>query len=115
MSLVLVVVAGFRVHRRLLVEGCERLVEGVVLIPIHPTILFAMHLLQMQKLVVQLAMRVQQLDVQTRDADALQMAMWKVGHYDVGHVVAEMGMGNMHALQEEAWHELVVELRVLHL
>ena len=110
MSLVPVVVAGFRVHQRLLVEGCERLVEGVVLIP-------TTTMLQMQKLVVQLAMRVQQLDVQTRDADALQMTMemQNVGHYDVDHVAAEVEMGNVHAMQEEAWHELVVELRVLHL
>ena len=110
MSLVPVVVAGFRVHQRLLVEGCERLVEGVVLIP-------TTTMLQMQKLVVELAMRVQQLDVQTRDADALQMTMemQNVGHYDVDHVAAEVEMGNVHAMQEEAWHELVVELRVLHL
>ena len=95
------VVAGFRVHQRLLVEGCERLVAGVVLMPMAT-------MLQMQKLVVQL-------DVQTRDADALQMAMemQNVGHYDVDHVAAEVAMGNLHAMQEEAWHELVVELHVL--
>lgn len=110
MSLVPVVVAGFRVHQRLLVEGCERLVEGVVLIP-------TTTMLQMQKPVVELTMRVQQMGLQTRDADALQMTMemQNVGHYDVDHVAAEVEMGNVHAMQEEAWHELVVELRVLHL
>ena len=104
-------------HHRLLVEGCERLVEGVVLMPMEATILFAMHLLQMQKPVVELTMRVQQMGLQTRDADALQMTMemQNVGHYDVDHVAAEVEMGNLHAMQEEAWHELVVELRVLHL
>ena len=63
---------------------------------------------------MELTMRVRELDVQTRDADAVQLAMEMRKTHDE-HVVAEMEMGNVHALQEEAWHELVVELRVLHL
>ena len=115
MSLVPVVVAGFRVHQRLVVEGCERLVGGVVMFSIEATSLVPMHLMEMQKLVVELTMRVQQMGLQTRDADALQMTMemQNVGHYDVDHVAAEVEMGNLHAMQEEAWHELVVELHVL--